>query len=226
MKSKDVLDTFKALGIEKKSGASADADEFELFLNHLTNLHQIKDLEAYRNGKTKISTVKESKPLPKPEVAPAPQKTAEAPAVKPATPVAKPTASVKADERPAPATSRPNDRPAAPTQRSEQRPDQRQDQRRPQDTRRDFTQNRDGDRKFNKYSAAPQFDPFAKKKENMNKAAQGQRPLGYQAPKRPETPVQTPAPAPVQVKKPLEPQQLPAQKQQMEKLSFTQQILK
>ena len=217
MKSKDVLDTFKALGIEKKSGASADADEFELFLNHLTNLHQIKDLEAYRNGKTKISTVKESKPLPKPEVAPAPQKTAEAPAVKPATPVAKPTASVKADERPAPATSRPNDRPAAPTQRSEQRPDQRQDQRRPQDTRRDFSQNRDGDRKFNKYSAAPQFDPFAKKKENMNKAAQGQRPLGYQAPKRPEAPVQTPAPAPVQAKKPLEPQQLPAQKQQMEK---------
>ena len=67
LKSKDVLDTFKELGIEKKSGGSADLDEFELFLSHITSKRQIKDLDAYRSGKTKIRSVedkKEKKPTP------------------------------------------------------------------------------------------------------------------------------------------------------------------
>ena len=41
IKSKDVLDTFKELGMEKKSGGSADKDEFELFLAHITMKKQI-----------------------------------------------------------------------------------------------------------------------------------------------------------------------------------------
>ena len=43
LKSKDVTDAFKAVGIEKKSGAAADGDEFELFMEHLMVSHQIKE---------------------------------------------------------------------------------------------------------------------------------------------------------------------------------------
>ena len=70
IKSKDVIDTFKELGIEKKSGGSADADEFELFLSALTEKHQIKDLDAYRDGRSKIKSVEEKKDksAPKAEV--------------------------------------------------------------------------------------------------------------------------------------------------------------
>ena len=70
LKSKDVLDTFKEIGIEKKTGGSADADEFELFLSHLTLKNQIKDLDAYRSGRTKIhsSVEKKEKPAPAPKV--------------------------------------------------------------------------------------------------------------------------------------------------------------
>ena len=64
IKSKDVLDTFKELGIDKKSGGSADKDEFELFLSALTEKHQIKDLEAYRSGRTKIKSVAEKAEKP------------------------------------------------------------------------------------------------------------------------------------------------------------------
>ena len=207
MKSKDVLDTFKALGIDKKSGASADADEFELFLDHLTKNNQIKDMEAYRSGKVKINTVKEKKAVPKPEEKPAPVAAkptpiAPKPEVKPAPVAAKP------EVKPAPVAAKP----AVPERRPFDKPVDRRPQERP-----GGAPSRDGDRRYNKYSVAPQIDPFAKKRENMNKAAQGQRPLGYQAPKKPETPAPAPAPAPVQVKKPVEPQQLPAQKQQMEK---------
>ena len=42
LKSKDVLDAFKEIGLDKKSGGSVDTDEFELFLSHMTKKHQIK----------------------------------------------------------------------------------------------------------------------------------------------------------------------------------------
>ena len=45
MKSKDVLDTLKDIGIDKKSGGSLDNDEFELFVAHVTFTKQIKDVE-------------------------------------------------------------------------------------------------------------------------------------------------------------------------------------
>ena len=74
LKSKDVLDAFKDIGVEKKSGGSADADEFEVFFAHLLNKHQIKDLDAYRDGRVKITSSpdkKEEKPAQKKEAAPA-----------------------------------------------------------------------------------------------------------------------------------------------------------
>ena len=178
MKSKDVLDTFKSLGIEKKTGAAADADEFELFLNHLTASRQIKDIDAYRSGKSIIAVMGEKK---KPAPAPAP---------------------VEEKPAPAPAEKKPQEakRSAAPERREERAP-------------REYERARSG---YNKYSAAPQLDPFAKKRENMNKAAQGQRPLGYQAPKKPVAEAKPSQPAPVQRPAPAA-GQLPAQKQQQEK---------
>ena len=77
MKSKDVQDAFKEIGFEKKnSGASVEAEEFELLLVHLTSTHQIKNLEAYTSGGVSITTVKE-KSAPKAEKAPEQVKTAE-----------------------------------------------------------------------------------------------------------------------------------------------------
>ena len=70
IKSKDVLDTFKDIGIDKKSGGSADADEFELFISHLMNKHQIKDLDAYRDGRVKITSDDKKESAKKEETAP------------------------------------------------------------------------------------------------------------------------------------------------------------
>ena len=206
IKSKDVLDTFKLLGVEKKSGASVDTDEFELFINHLTDKNQIKDLEAYRSGKIKIKSIEE-KPKSEPKPAPAPE-------VKPA-PVPEVKAAPAPQAKPAPAPE------AKPVQNSGAKPGFRQDAR-PFDRRpdrqdrpaREFDKNKGG---FNKYSAAPALDPFAKKRDNMNKVAQGFKPAGYQQPKNaPIAPKPEVKPAPA-VQTPKADTVLPAQKQQLEK---------
>ena len=263
IKSKEVIDTFGELGIEKKSGGSADKDEFELFLSHLTEKHQIKDMEAYRSGRTKIKSatakkdaapkeepVKDEKPAPKADKPAAPKTEA-----KPATKAEKPAAP-KTEAKPAPKTEKPAapkteatpapkaDKPAAP--KTEAKPQQRpahQSDRKPgaqqnvsqRPDRRDNRDNRDNrgprdDRKsgYNKYSAAPQENPFAKKIENMNRNAQGLRPGGSQKPegrrdefKKPlnAQPQQKPvaAPAPAIKAEPVKPAILPAQKAALEK---------
>ena len=61
MKSKDVTDAFKELGLDKKSGGSVDEAEFEMFLDHMTKTHQIKSLDAYRKGLVKLTAVKGQK---------------------------------------------------------------------------------------------------------------------------------------------------------------------
>ena len=176
IKSKDVLDTFKELGVEKKTGGSIDKDEFELFLSHITEKNQIKDLDAYREGRSKIMSSEQ-----KPEKAPAPK--AEPKQEKAPAPKAEP-------EKTAPA-SKAEPKASAPAQRPQQKPQQNaQPERRnqpaqnqgarPQDNRdrkdnRDARGGRDNKGGFNKYSAAPQENPFAKKAENMNRAAQGFR---------------------------------------------------
>ena len=79
LKSKEVIDGFKDVGIDKKSGAAADIDELELFMERLMTTHQIKDLESYLGGKNKISAEKENKAepaAPAKEAAPAPAKAA------------------------------------------------------------------------------------------------------------------------------------------------------
>ncbi len=176
IKSKDILDAFKELGVEKKSGGSADVDEFELFLNHITTKNQIKDLEAYREGRSKIKSAAEKKEKPEvtkhAETKPAPQ--APATEEKPQTPAEQKSAPEKKPQTPAQKPAQQPDRRNQP-QNNNNRPENR-DRRDNRDNRdnRGGRDNRDN-RGFNKYSAAPQENPFAKKAENMNRAAQGFR---------------------------------------------------
>ncbi len=217
--------------MEKKSGGSADKDEFELFLSHLTMSRQIKDLDAYRDGRTKIRSAEEKKekPAPKaepekaaaPEVKPVPKAPEQKPAPKaePVKPAAAPAP--KAEQRPAPKapqaaqqdrrpqSDRPQgDRPA----RSFDKPQREQRGDRP------VRDDRRSNNNFNKYTAAPQENPFAKKIDNMNRAAQGLRNPNSQwqkpAPKaEPVKPVAAPAPKAEQKK----PTVLPAQQAMLEK---------
>ena len=142
LKSKDVLDTFKELGIDKKSGGTVDTDEFELFMQHITKSRQIKDLDAYRDGRVKITAPKAEKPAPKAE--PALEKKPEPP---------KPE--VKAAEVKKPVEKK------AEEKKSEER--------------RSYDNSRQGERKtsYQKYSAAPTENPFAKKIDNMKLVVMG-----------------------------------------------------
>ncbi len=168
IKSKDVLDGFKELGIEKKSGGSLDADEFELFVSHLTSKHQIKNIDDYREGRTKISCPQnaEKKVEPKPA--------APAPAPAPATNAASKPAAQKPAE-PAKKLEKPIEKPLERPARSTERPAQdfrKQD--RPERDRQPREFDRSKDRSpYNKYTAQPQANPFAKKLDNMRQQAQG-----------------------------------------------------
>ncbi len=95
MKSKDVLDAFKELGLEKKSGANADDVEFALFFQKMTKANQIENLDDYVKG---VATIRaEKKPVE--DAAPA-EKPAEAAAPKAEEKLA-PKAAPKAEEKPA-----------------------------------------------------------------------------------------------------------------------------
>ena len=229
IKSKDVLDAFKELGVEKKSGGSADIDEFELFLNHITTKNQIKDLEAYREGRSSIKSAEEKKD--------------EKPAV-PADKIPPVEAKPQAPKMPAPEKKPQQESAAKPTtdKKPAQQPDRKnqpQSNNRPESKdRRDNRDNRGGrdnrdNRGFNKYSAAPQENPFAKKAENMNRAAQGfrnpnsswqkpegrkdeqKKPVNQQVQnKQPERPT---VPTPIGKVEVKQPAVLPAQKAALEK---------
>ena len=203
LKTKDVGDVFAKMNIEKKTGASVNGDELALFLNKITLSNEIKDLNAYLNGKTKIESVKEKKAEPAPEAqkpaeakpAPAPEAKAQ-PAQKPAE--AKPAPEAKA--APAPEARKPAPQQAQPAQRPQQ--DRKFDDRRPQgapqqgqrpqgnrpqqdrpDNRRgDFNKPRDGQGgqrdgrgNYNNYRSEPQGNIFANKMKGMNARAEGWR---------------------------------------------------
>ncbi|MBQ2877263.1 MAG: translation initiation factor IF-2 [Clostridia bacterium] len=179
IKSKDILDFYKGLGIEKSSGGSIDSEEFDILVQSLTSSHMIKDLEGYRSGKNKIiakekkAKAEAKKPEPTPEVKPEEKPVPKAevkPEVKPA-PKAEARPEAKAEARP----SRPEQKPqqsargqvgAQDRQQRPDRGDRRDNQQRPQ---------RPQNSSYNKYSAAPQENPFAKKLDNMQRAAQGFR---------------------------------------------------
>ena len=243
LKTKEVLDAFSSeVGIEKKSGAAVDVAEFELFMQKLTLSHQIKNLDAYLSGETKITIKSEAKAeKTAPKTAPAPK--AEAPKAKPKAEAPKaPKAEVKAEapkaepkpelkaeapkSAPAPKTEAPKN---APVQQTAQRKPQEEVHKAPQNKapgapagdrkpqsfgeKRPFDKNNQNNRGQNnnfrsndrggRYNNTESFDPFAKKRENMNREANGfnRNPQGNRDMKRPMAqPQQKPqaAPAPVQ----------------------------
>ena len=256
MKSKDVIEKFKAVNIDKTTSGTVSDEEFAVFMQHVTLSNQISDLEAYRSGKItiKTATVKETKTeAPKAEAkteakpqAPKTEVKAEAPKVEAKTEAPKvevkteaPKAEVKTEAKPqAPKTEqkpqtpkadfkpqekRQGDRPQQQGNRPAERPQQQGnrpqfdkngnrlqfdrngsrpqfDGNRPQfdKNRRPDGQGYQGNNNNNKYGARPSDDPFAKRRENMNRDANGQRRPGdnFQRPQKPQqaAPVQKTAP--------------------------------
>ena len=216
IKSKDVIDIFKDLGIEKKSGGSADLDEFELFLSHLTLKNQIKDLDAYRDGRTKIksSVEKKAKKPAAPKAEAKPEVKAEAPkaeekaALKKAEPkVEKPLE--KAEPAKKPVDTKPAQQKPAPQQNKQGTRPERSDDRR----KGDF----DKKNSYQKYNAQPQANPFAKKLDNMQRAAQGLRNPNSQWQKPAETKKPVAEVKPVQQPAAPKSELRPAQQAQLEK---------
>ena len=221
LKSKDVLDIFKDVGLDKKTGGGAEAEEYELFLQKLTSTHQIKNIDDYIDGKTKITVAAEKTETPKAE-APAPK--SEAPATKTEAPAPKteaPKTAPKPEAKPVPKADAPKaapaQRPEAKAERPAQRPEAKQPDQRPQQQDRqqkfeprDRRDQRQGDKQrqggfdannnanvyrpqdkkqnnnFQRYNDRPSDDPFAKRRNDMNRNADGFKKPGQQAGPRPE----------------------------------------
>ena len=253
LKSKDVVELFREKGIEKASSSVAVSDEdFEIFMQHITSTHQIKDIDAYTEGKVTVSAVKEKteKTESKTEAKPAHMeeekpisKTEEKPAHKEEEkPISKteekPAQKLPEAKAPAQNASRPQQRYESGTQQARPRDSfqkgqsnfERRDNRQGQQGghQRDYNynvQNRQGgyERRDNRqgqqggyrnnYSAVPN-DPFAKRREDMNRAAEG-----YRKPGKTSVPQQQKKPeVPEMLKTVRETQgQLPAQQQALEK---------
>ena len=175
LKPREVIDVFKGFGVEKKSGATVEKDDFELFLQNITIKNQIKDLEAYCNGVTTINSVREKKPEPEVKVEPKAEPK----------PLQQPEAEKKPELKPAPAVQ--ERKPAPTAQRQADRPERRPNpQERPARVQRDGYQQREP---YSKYSAKPQDNPFAKRIEGMNRRAEGkpmQRPVTAQPTAKPQ----------------------------------------
>ena len=214
MKAKDVIDSFKAVNIEKNSTSSVTDEEFEVFMQHMTSTHQIGNLEAYTTGKVTLTSTKPKKASEKkleekkPEVTP--EKKAEAaPEKKPeAAPEKKPEAKVEPKPEEKPRDRRPEGDRGQRTdgQREGHRLDNRQGQRTDRDNRGQYGQQKGY--QSSRYGAQPSEDPFAKRRENMNRNAEGRRPDGRPQGQRPDNrqgqkqekaPQQKPAERPIAV---------------------------
>ena len=214
IKTKDVSDVFAEMNIEKKTGATVSTDELAVFLNKITTKNQIKDLEGYLAGRSKLTVVR-----PEGEKkAEAPAKEASAPVAKPAAPAPAPAPAAKPAQQqksaPQQQKSAPQGAPKADAQRparpaQDQRP--RFDAQRPQaDGNRPQRQdgfrdrNRDNRDNRNNYRMEPQGNIFANKLKDMNRAAEGFRKNPQPGDRKPQQPQQKVAPqqsAPVQTVK-------------------------
>ncbi len=219
LKSKDVADIFKDLGFEKKnSGAVIEAEEFELFLVHMTAKHQIKNLDAYTSGSVTISSVSE-KPVKKTEESE--QKII----------MKEEKAELKTEVKAAPEIKAVPEKkpPVKPEAHTEKPREQRPREQKPMMHRESNGQPRQNSQTYyapkpayQRYTDRPSEDPFAKRRENMNRAAdgkrqvqQGQRPVQMQ-PKAPLQQTKPASPANMQ-NKPLAQADRPAQQAQLDK---------
>ena len=214
MKSKDITELFKEIGYEKKnSGAVIEGEEYEIFLNFLTRKHQIKDLDAYTSGKVSISIEGEKKPEAVPEVKEE----------------AKPQ--IKEEEKPKPEQN-PEVKPVA-KKEDASRTEKPAPVRKPESFEKaDRGAQRQNNQTYyapkpayQRYTDKPQSDPFAKRRENMNRMADGKRPVQngsqirgqYQKPIEEKTQNKPVAEKP-QINKPAAPSKVrPAQQAQLEK---------
>ena len=206
MKSKDVIERFKTINIEKTTSGTVSDEEFAVFMQSVTLGHQISDLEAYRTGKITIRIAgkpdkAEVKEEPKKETPAAPKAEPKKEEVKAEPKKEAPKTEPKREEKPVGTRpeARPNQDNRSDAHRSQNnvRPQPDKNANRPQ-----FDKNRRPDSQGyqgNKYGARPSDDPFAKRRENMNREANGQRRPGdgFQKPQqKPLTaPVQKTAPA-------------------------------
>ena len=207
LKTKELTDIFKEIGFDKKSGAVVENEEFEIFLAHMTVKNQIHDIEAYRSGKNTISVVKE-------KVEEKPEKPIEAKNEQPLV------------EKKAPVLEKKEEKKAPEIQKEEKPRLERNVQQGDKNRRYDNPQQRPNDKtyyapkpQYPKYTERPQSDPFAKKRENMNrpfdpkKAMQNGQHMQKREPLQVEKEVKATAP---QIQK--QPSDLrPAQKAQLEK---------
>ena len=254
LKSKDVLDVFKNVGLEKKTGGGAETEEYELFLNKLTKTHQIKNIDDYIDGKTKITVVSpktEEKPKAEAPKAEAPKTEApKAEAKKQEAPKAAPAPQQKAEVKPAAKVDKvdkaPQQRPEAKQPEQRTAPDRQQkfeqrDRRdqRPADRQRTGEANnnpnvyRPQDKKqnnnFQRYNDRPGDDPFAKRRNDMNRAAEGFKKPGQPMGQRPDMKkpeIKKPEPqkaAPVKVQSAEASALRPAQQAALEKAQKAQQ---
>ena len=209
LKSKDVLDAFKEIGLDKKTGGSVDTDEFELFMQYITRSRQIKDLDAYRDGRAKITTPKAEKPKAAPKAEKPQEKKPEQKAEAPKAPEKKPEQ--KAQEQ----------------KKAENKPAEQKPQRTYDNTK--FNDNKKNS--YQKYSAAPTENPFAKKIDSMNMKAQGMKGPNAQKPasaapqkpqeKKPEAPkpeIKKPEAAPSTVRPAQQAMEEKAQRQEAQKV--------
>ncbi len=193
MKSKDVTELFASeLKIDKKSGGTVDAEEFELFMQKITLKHQIKNIISYISGEATIACVRQEpkkKSEPKSEV-----KTEVKAEVQPEV-KAEVKSEAKAEPKPAAkqaATGEVHKAPAAKV--PERKPQQdRAYSDRPQQQRPDRA--RDQRPSYQRYNDSTSFDPFARKREAMNRNAEGIRRPQPNA-KAPEPAAKKPAPQP------------------------------
>ena len=218
IKTKDLIVSFKDLGLEKtSSSASVDTAEFELLIASLTKKHQISNMNDYLDGKVTISSVREQKPrqkdapkadapkaeapkteAPKTEAPKTEAPKAEAPKAEAHKPEAKPQQKVETP-RPAPKTD------GAQQQKTMQSYRNPNAQQRPQQQQRQT---------YQKYNGKPQENPFAKKAEGYKKPYQPkpEQPQQRPVPQKPAQPEQPKAP----VQNPLRPaQQAMAERQRI-----------
>ena len=251
MKSKDVIEEFKAVNIEKTTSGTVSDEEFAVFMQHMTITHQISDLESYVSGKVTIKTrekpaaKKEVKVEAAPEAEPKSVATPKAEPKKAETPKAEPkkaeTPKAEPKKADAPKVEAKNDS-AKSMPRAEQKPVTKPEgQRSMQDRGQRPTQDRGqrpmqdrGQRPMQdraqgqKYNARPSDDPFAQRRENMNRDANGQRRQGdfQQKPKSAPAPQTAPKAAPIPQQEPtrVASNLRPAQQAQLEKKQRQQDV--
>ena len=169
MKSKEVIDIFKELGLEKKSGATIESEEYELFVQYATFTHQIKNMDDYLDGKSKIRVPAAEQSVPK---------AAEKEEVK-----AEVKAEVKEEPKTAPQQTPKQPPKSAPVnfdtqnnaKKAEARAFDKREQRPMPQGQRHQNDNRNQQPRFQKYNDRPSIDPFEKRRGDLNRAAEGFR---------------------------------------------------